>query len=116
MQISGFRRIAIAALAIISAAGHSAAMANAPSDLDCEDAWNLSAASTSCGVAFQQPSGWRVDTSQYYVSAFSGGCRVMAECALHDPIYQPIENEHSGPTDELEALNNCDGYLRTANC
>ena len=116
MQISNFNWIAIAALAIIAPTGESAATSDAPTDLDCEDAWNLSSASTSCGVAFQEALGWRVDTSQYYVAASSGTCRVMAECALHDAIYQPIENHYSGSTDEVEALNNCDGYLRTANC
>ena len=116
MQTSKFRVIAIALLAIIATANQAVATSDTPSDLDCQDAWNLSAASTSCGFAYQQAFGWGVDTTKYYAAASSGGCRVMAECALHDAAYQPIGNDYSGSTDEVEALRNCDGYLRTSNC
>lgn len=75
-----------------------------PTEEECQQAWGKSSASNSCGLA-------QVHDLLAQVSVENGQCKVYVDCSTNVWL-EHRRNTFFGSADEVEDLENCDGYLK----
>ena len=108
--------LSVFAVLLMTGAAPQSQAANAPTDSDCQSAWESSSASDSCGkdTSKQYRTGYAasVDTSSFHVVAQDNECYVEVNCLRYTDTIPTRHQTFSGSTDEVEALLNCDGRLK----
>ena len=74
---------------------------------DCEAAWNSASASLTC--------------SSGSITLSVGQCRIIKECQVYEDTeggthLEQKSNDVTVPLDDVDDLNNCDGYLQVGAC
>ena len=95
----------------------------APSEQDCKDAWEYSSASSSCGDEYRGTNSqgdvcWYADTSSFTIYVQNNACQVWVDCyvAAQWECERLRANSYSGSPDQVLALRNCDGDLKSGSC